>query len=60
MRSDDIADIGTTAGVASDVGTSRRVAAWAYGNALAAGARAWLRPSQYESIDKGYVALFEV
>jgi 5-methylcytosine-specific restriction endonuclease McrA len=57
-RSDDLAEIGLSAGVASDPNTSKRVAAWGYASSVASGGRAWVSPSQYQPVDGEYLALF--
>lgn len=56
-RGDELAEIGQVAGIGGDVAASRRVASWAYGNALASGGNAWLRPSSYEPVNADYVGL---
>lgn len=56
-RADALSEIGLTAGIATDAATSRRVAAWGYGNASASGGTAWMSPAVYESIDGHYLNL---
>lgn len=56
-RGDELAEIGQDAGVGGDADASRRVALWAYGNALASGGNAWLRPQSYEPVDAAYIGL---
>lgn len=57
-RRGDLEQIAAAAGVGVDPGASLRVSHWAYGNALAGGAQAWLRPSVYETVDGSYVEVF--
>ena len=57
-RSVELTEIGASAGVASDPLTSKRVAAWGYGNAYHSGGRAWLAPAKYEAVEAGYCGLF--
>ncbi len=56
-RGDELAEIGQAAGLGGDASASRRVASWAYGNALASGGNAWLRPSSYEPVDAAYIGV---
>ncbi|WP_232072955.1 HNH endonuclease [Variovorax sp. RA8] len=54
-RSPQLAEIGAVAGVVTDEEAAHRVAAWGYGNAHAAQGRAWVKASNYEVIDLGYL-----
>lgn len=56
-QADALAEIGISAGVTADVGTTQRVAAWGYTSALASCAHAWMSPAQYETVDDRYIAL---
>jgi len=59
LRASDLDEIGAAAGVAASQTTAHRVAAWGYANALAAGGRAWLKPSTYESLDASVLRLMD-
>ncbi len=52
---DNLIEIGFTAGISTDIETSSRVIHWAYGNAVAGGASAWLRSGKYQSVDNTYI-----
>ena len=54
-RGADLVEVGLTAGVSTDIEAASRVMRWAYGNALAGGASAWLRPGAYQSVDSTYM-----
>ena len=54
-RSADLMEVGCKAGVSADIETSGHVMRWAYGNAVAGGASAWLRPGKYQPVDGTYV-----
>ena len=54
-RADQLHDIGAEAGLPTDPATLHKVAAWGYGNAFAAGARAWQQPRRYVLVDEGYL-----
>ena len=49
-------EIAASGGVVSDRSTSRSVASWGYGNAVAGGASGWVKPRTYERIDASYLA----
>lgn len=55
-KSAQLQEIGAHAGIAADVHTTRRVAAWGYGNGYQSGSRAWVKASTYEAIDAEYLA----
>jgi hypothetical protein len=57
-RSDDLAEIGSGAGVIVDPACARKVARWCYDNAVQSGSSAWLKPRAYEPVDATYVACF--
>jgi 5-methylcytosine-specific restriction endonuclease McrA len=59
-RSDDLRELGRHAGIAADDATARRVASWAYGNVLASGGNAWLRPSVYMPVDGDYLRILSL
>ena len=56
-RSEQLDEIGASAGVTSGGRTAHRVAAWGYGAAHAAGGRAWIKPSLYERVDERHLQL---
>lgn len=58
LLSDDIADVGLSAGMVVDAAVSKQVAAWGYSSAIQSQSRAWKAPSQYEMIDASYQILF--
>lgn len=58
-RADDIAEIGSGAGVIVDPACARKVARWCYDTAIQSGSYAWLGPRAYEPVDAGYAACFE-
>ena len=57
-RADDIADIGSGAGVIVDPACARKVARWCYDNAIQSGSSAWLKPGAYVPVDAAYAACF--
>jgi len=57
-RSDDLAEIGEQTGIAGNAAASHQIASWAYQNASASQAHAWLRQREYEPIDRAYIELF--
>jgi 5-methylcytosine-specific restriction endonuclease McrA len=59
-RADELTEIGTLAGVASDRTTAHRVAAWGYAGANATGGRAWLSASSYEPVSTDYLSILVV
>ena len=58
-QSAQLVEIGASAGVAVDERTVRRVAAWGYANAHAAGARAWIKAASYEAVGIDHLQLLE-
>lgn len=58
LRADDIAQIGSEAGVIVDPACARKVARWCYDNAIQSGSSAWLGPRTYEPVDAAYAACF--
>lgn len=58
LRSDDLAEIGTNAGITVDDAATRHVATWAYTSAYKSDARAWLAAGQFEAVTDGYLRLF--
>jgi 5-methylcytosine-specific restriction endonuclease McrA len=48
-------EIGAEAGHDSDVSASHAIARWGYGNAIASGARAWVKAGAYEPVDDSYL-----
>jgi hypothetical protein len=48
-------EIGVEAGRDADVSASHAVARWGYGNAIASGARAWVKVGAYEAVDDSYL-----
>lgn len=56
---DDLAEIGSLVGMASDGLTAHRVAVWGYTDANVAGGRAWLSASIYEQVSGDYLSLFD-
>ena len=59
-RSAHLDEIGAAAGLAPNGATAHRVAAWGYGNAHAAGGRAWLKASTYEAVDHVHLHLLGI
>jgi len=57
-RADDIAEIGSGAGVIVDPACARKVARWCYDNAIQSGSSAWLKPGSYVPVDGAYAACF--
>ena len=55
-KSAQLQEIGNRAGMVADAHTTRRVAAWGYGNGYQSGSRAWLKAARYEAIDLEYLA----
>lgn len=53
-----LAAIGTSAGFVIDTQTAQRVGSWAYSNAVASGAQAWLTANNYSTIDRRYMECF--
>ena len=60
VRTDELAEIGALAGMASDGNTAHKVAVWGYTVASATGGRAWLSASSYERVSVDYLSLFDV
>jgi 5-methylcytosine-specific restriction endonuclease McrA len=58
-KADQILEIAATAGLPAEPITLRKVAAWGYGSAYSAGARAWLAPRRYEPVDGVYLRLLD-
>jgi hypothetical protein len=55
VNADDLSQIGREAGVMADQVSMGAVARWGYANGAAGGALAWVKSSQYEPIDAGYL-----
>ena len=58
INTDDLSEIGESAGLVGDAVASESVARWAYESGAAAGARAWVRRDLYESIGANYMDAF--
>ena len=58
MNKDSLSEIGQEAGIITDKQSMDSVARWGYANAAAVGSRAWIKASQYESIDQSYIDLW--
>ncbi len=58
QHSDTLAEIGADAGFVIDAKTTQRVGSWAYANAVASGAQAWLAANAYSAIDRRYTECF--
>ena len=56
---EDIGKAMATTGVIADLGCSRTVALWAYGQGFAAGARAWVKQEATEAIDQKFLDLLQ-
>jgi 5-methylcytosine-specific restriction endonuclease McrA len=59
-HADDLAAIGASAGMTADDQAVAHVAAWAYGNANASGAQAWLATGRYEAVNDDYLGLLAI
>lgn len=57
-HSEALAEIGADAGFVIDAQTTHRVGSWAYANAVASGAQAWLAANTYSAIDHRYSECF--
>ncbi len=57
LKEQQLAEIGTLAGVSGDKAIVQRVAAWSYKLANDTGGRAWLSPTKYDNIDSCYLSL---
>lgn len=57
-HSDALAEIGADSGFVIDVQTTQRVGSWAYANAVASGAQAWIAANTYCAIDHQYTECF--
>lgn len=57
-HSDALAEIGADSGFVIDAQTTQRVGSWAYGNAVASGAQAWMAANTYSAIDHRYTECF--
>ena len=58
-KTDQIHEIAASAGLPAELITLRKVAAWGYGNAHSASARAWLAQRRYEPVDGTYLRLLD-
>ena len=58
MNADSLSQIGYDAGINADLASTNAVAQWGYANAVSNGSNAWLRASEYEAIDNGYLSLW--
>ena len=58
VHADNLAEIGTAAGLTVEAEVSRQVARWGYANAMASGAQAWRATQDYEPIDSTYTICF--
>lgn len=56
---DDIEQVGRDAGIRFDATTSNRVTRWAYQVASASGARAWIAPRAFETVDESYLMVLK-
>ena len=54
-QGDSLSEIGSAAGMMSDVVASRAVASWGYQSGLSAGSRAWRKAGSFEPIDPSYL-----
>lgn len=57
-HSDALAEIGADSGFVFDAQTTQRVGSWAYANAVASGAQAWMAANTYSAIDHRYTECF--
>ena len=58
VHADNLAEIGTVAGLTVEAEVSRQVARWGYANAMASVAHAWRATQIYEPIDASYAVCF--
>lgn len=58
LHSDSLAEIGADSGFVIDAQTTQRVGSWAYANAVASGAHAWIAANTYSAIDHRYTECF--
>ncbi len=58
-NADNLSQIGHESGIVADRASMNAVARWGYSNAVAGGSQAWIKSSQYESIDDSYLGLLE-
>lgn len=58
VNADSLSQIGYDAGINSDLASTNAVAQWGYANAVSNRSNAWLRASEYEAIDNGYLSLW--
>jgi 5-methylcytosine-specific restriction endonuclease McrA len=52
--------IGKDAGKVTDLPVMRAVARWGYGNAVQSSAKAWIRATNFESVNKDYLDILDV
>ena len=57
-HSDALAEIGASSGFVIDIRTTQRVGSWAYANAVASGAQAWIAANTYSAVDHRYTECF--
>jgi 5-methylcytosine-specific restriction endonuclease McrA len=57
-NTDNLQQIGKEAGIIADLPSTDAVARWGYANAVAGGSQAWVKPTQYESVDTSYMREF--
>jgi 5-methylcytosine-specific restriction endonuclease McrA len=57
--SEQLAEIGFTAGMVADAAVCRRVVSWGYSSAATAGSSAWVAPRSFEAVDDSYLALLD-
>lgn len=54
-NSDNLSEIGNSAGVITEQATMNAVAQWGYQNALASESHAWIKPKAYEPVNASYL-----
>lgn len=59
-NSDNLSEIGHQAGMLADGVATEAVARWGYATAVACGAQAWLKASQYEPVDSSYFTAWQM
>ena len=58
VHADNLAEIGSAAGMAVEPDVSRQVARWSYANAMVSGSNAWRAARDFELIDASYAVCF--
>jgi len=59
QHSDSLTEIGAEAGFVTDLHMTRQVGSWAYSNAAASGAQAWLAANNYCPVEQRYADCFD-